>query len=758
MSKLSIAKFRATIRGIASEAISSGERRLILLAGRESLRYGCSAIRIYRRLAGRDVSLLYSADTDQTGALIGLDYVKDRLEGLVSLDALSLDESDLALGGTWDLLLVDFSKQFRANDLGRLTEAVRGGGLLIFCIPSIDEWLSTLTPFERKLISKPYTESDFKHLFKRRFISKIIDHPGVWLIDLEKGEVHGEEIKVARSASSRFTVNLYGIPLTEDQLKTIEAFQKLIEARGRSCLLVLADRGRGKSAAIGLGLAWYTKKLLDEGRSRLILLTAPEPSNTKTLIEFLVRGLDNLHIGYSVREVGGIIRRVEVGSIEIAYTQPIVAAKSRVAVKIVDEAAGIPIPILLDILRGSRISVFSSTIHGYEGAGRGFSVRFMKALREDPKLNVEYVRLETPIRYPRDDPIERWLYDVLLLDAEPDRIEGEPTLDLVSYRRIDKDDLFRDESMLRSLYSIYVLAHYRNRPNDLAILLDAPHHSARALTYDGKVIVSLWVAEEGGLTFASREDMLREAEASGHVIPSRIALYCGVLDFFKLRGLRIVRIATHPNFTGKGFGSKALSMLESESSGIYHWVGASFGASEELVRFWLKNGYIPLHLSPSINPVSGEYSLVVVKPLTREAYEYIAQANVEFRIRLIESLCDVYSKLELDVARLLLSVGLGGIRVKLTRSQEDRVREYSRGVLSYEASCDSVKALARMHFLSKPDERVRFEYYEEGLMIAKLFMGIDWESIRRILKIDKPLDYMRRITGKMVEWYLDRSE
>ncbi|MEM1558923.1 MAG: GNAT family N-acetyltransferase [Candidatus Bathyarchaeia archaeon] len=757
MSKLSIAKFRALVRKIASEAISSGERRLIVLAGRESLRYGCLAVRAYCKLVKKKVSLLYSADTDQTGALIGLDNVKDELKGVASLDALSLDESDLALGGTWDLLLVDFSKQFRANDLGRLTETVRGGGLLLFCIPPLDEWFSTLTPFERKLISKPYTEYDIKHLFKRRFVSKALEHPGVWLIDLEKGEVYGRETKTISSAPARFTVNLYGIPLTEDQLKAIEVFQKLVEIKGKSCLLVIADRGRGKSAAIGLGLAWYAKKLIDEGRSRFIILTAPEPSNIRTLVDFLVRGLEILNIRYNVREVGGVIRKVEVDGVEVAYTQPVTAAKSKVAVKVVDEAAGIPIPLLLGILKNSKISIFSSTIHGYEGAGRGFSVRFMKALKEDPRLNVEYVKLETPIRYPKDDPIERWLYDMLLLDAEPDKIEGEPSLDLVSYKRIDKDDLFRDESILRSLYGIYVLAHYRNRPNDLAILLDAPHHSARALIYNGKVIVSLWVAEEGGLTFASRDDMLREAEASGHVIPSRVALHCSVLDFFKLKGLRIVRIATHPNFTGRGFGSKALSMLESESSGIYHWIGASFGASEELVKFWTRNGYIPVHLSPSINPVSGEYSLIVIKPLTEEAYEYVAQANVEFRVRLLESLYDVYSKLKLDIARLLLSVGLGGMRIELTRSQEDRVREYSRGMLSYEASCDSVKALARIHFLSKPDERVKFEDYEEKLMIAKLFMGMDWESIRRILKIDKPLDCMRRIAGRMVECYLDRS-
>ncbi len=55
-----------------------------------------------------------------------------------------------------------------------------------------------------------------------------------------------------------------------------------------------AARGRGKSAAIGLGIAAALKL----GFSN-IFVTAPSPNNLKTLFEFVVKGLEVL--GYKER-------------------------------------------------------------------------------------------------------------------------------------------------------------------------------------------------------------------------------------------------------------------------------------------------------------------------------------------------------------------------------------------------------------------------------------------------------------------------
>jgi len=83
--------------------------------------------------------------------------------------------------------------------------------------------------------------------------------------------------------------------------------------------------------------------------------------------------------------------------------------------------------------------VFSSTTHGYEGSGRAFAIRFMKRLEKERGEELKVVEMETPIRYGANDPIEKWLYDVLLLDAEPQEVKE---IKEVSYLKVDRDSLF----------------------------------------------------------------------------------------------------------------------------------------------------------------------------------------------------------------------------------------------------------------------------------------------------------------------------
>jgi len=88
----------------------------------------------------------------------------------------------------------------------------------------------------------------------------------------------------------------------------------------------------------------------------------------------------------------------------------------------VDEAAGIGINILLEYTKKYDKIVFSSTIHGYEGAGRSFSVKFLKYLNFLKDFNIYKYNMVEPIRYNEQDPIEKWLYDTLLLDSESSEI------------------------------------------------------------------------------------------------------------------------------------------------------------------------------------------------------------------------------------------------------------------------------------------------------------------------------------------------
>ena len=91
--------------------------------------------------------------------------------------------------------------------------------------------------------------------------------------------------------------------------------------------------------------------------------------------------------------------------------------------------------------------------------------------------------LDEPIRYGKNDPVERWLNDLLCLDATQNSDElnfGFPYPEQCELYFVNRDTLFSynpiSETFLNKLMSIFVASHYKNTPNDLQLLSDAPAH------------------------------------------------------------------------------------------------------------------------------------------------------------------------------------------------------------------------------------------------------------------------------------------
>ncbi|MEM1546022.1 MAG: GNAT family N-acetyltransferase [Candidatus Methanomethylicia archaeon] len=740
------------INNVINEAISSCERRLIAVSGSSSLDVARRIVELYTSNSRGDVSgLLMSVNASET-------YRSWLEKPIVNFNATAIDYAKTVevIGGTWNILVLDVSIQFSPSDIGRLVEVVSGGGLVIFTLPPISEWISKPTLFQKWLIVPPYSEKELRHIFKRRFINTVINSEGTWLLDLEKNEAIGKprntktEVNVKPEAEG-----ICKLALTSDQVNVIRECEKAFKDEGRKTVVILANRGRGKSAAIGLALA----DIVSKGIVKRVVITSPEPTGASTLYRFLKNGLSFLNVRY-VEEKKKILDTIRIGDVKIVYMRPDLASRVRADVKIVDEAASIPIPLLYRIIGSARFSMFASTVHGYEGTGRSFTLRFLKGLKEIKNLSVKELTMTTPIRYPVNDPIEKWLYSFLLLNAEPPEI----SLDTVRkrntyYVHLDINRLFEDEEMLKGFYGIYVMAHYRNRPDDLAILADAPHHSARALMMNGKVIVSIQLAEEGGLSEQLIEEYMKEGvKLSGHMIPHRLAVYNGLKSFPKLKGLRIVRIATHPKLWGEGFGSKTLRelTLEAEAKG-YDWIGAGFGATRDLIRFWTRNNFIPVHLSPVRNPTTGEFSILVVKPLTRRAQKQLIVASREFKLRFLNSLHNIYFDLNPYLILDVLNIGFSKPILRFTKAQLNRLEGYVKGSLSYEASADAVLEITKAYFMDDNIEKPKINEDIKALMIAKVIQGKKWHLIRKIIKIDKPLDKLREAVGELIQYYGGRK-
>lgn len=245
---------------------------------------------------------------------------------------------------------------------------------------------------------------------------------------------------------------------------------------------------------------------------------------------------------------------------------------------------------------------------------------------------------------------------------------------------VNKDTLFSynksSEKFLKKLYSLFVSSHYKNSPNDLQLLSDAPAHSILVLIGSIKktenaelpdILCAIQVSLEGDISLEKVvENSQRGIKPSGDLIPWTISEQFMDREFPKLNGLRVVRIATHPQAQGKGYGSRSLNLLqkffcrelvgESELLSFYeynryeaggevkhlkesadlkskkklkplmknlseieppkmHYLGTSFGLTSELYNFWKKNDYHPVYLKQKPNDLTGEYSCIMLQDL-----------------------------------------------------------------------------------------------------------------------------------------------
>jgi N-acetyltransferase 10 len=374
---------------------------------------------------------------------------------------------------------------------------------------------------------------------------------------------------------------------TIDQAKCIMCMVDIISERNpKNTISITSGRGRGKSSSMGLAVS----SAIVYGYSNIIV-TAPSPENLKTFFEFVIKGLNQLnfieHKDYIVQEgIGdfkGVIVNITINKNlkqVIRYISPSDILIFQMAeLVIIDEAAAIPLNIVKRIMPDC-LTFMASTIQGYEGTGRSLSIKLIDNLRNNQdNINgrlLKEVTLNQAIRYADNDPIESWLNDLLLLDATNVDSFDESIVDpkKLELYYVNRDTLFSyhkaSEAFLRKIMSLFVSSHYKNSPNDLQLLSDAPAHKifvlCNKINKESKSLPDIYCAiqicEEGGI---SKDIILnnskRGMKPSGDLIPWTISEYYQDSEFGHLTGIRIVRIACHPDYQRMGYGSRALELL-----------------------------------------------------------------------------------------------------------------------------------------------------------------------------------------------------
>lgn len=207
------------------------------------------------------------------------------------------------------------------------------------------------------------------------------------------------------------------------------------------------------------------------------------------------------------------------------------------------------------------------------------SLKLISKIKEEKTRNYVECNLEQAIRYADNDPIEAWLNKLLVLDCVKEEnmfLMEYPNIDDCELYHVNKDLLFSykktSEAFLSAVMSLFVSSHYKNSPNDLQMISDSSSHQIFILTKNLKknsmieglpeIYCAVQVAIEGDLD----KDFVEKTNENsslppGDLIPWTLSTYFLDTDFPKLKGVRIVRIATHPSAQKLGYGKKTLELL-----------------------------------------------------------------------------------------------------------------------------------------------------------------------------------------------------
>ncbi|XP_015795903.1 RNA cytidine acetyltransferase-like [Tetranychus urticae] len=651
------------------------------------------------------------------------------------------NETDRILGNSYDLLVIQDFEALTPNVLARTIETVNGGGIVIFLLKSMESIECLVMDVHKKYQTEMH--KDVVSRFNTRFISSLKNCKSFVAVDGLFNPLHIpdniEEIESSqkpnqneiKKLSSSFESNpligpLVNLCATLDQSKAVVSMiESLADKTLRTTVSLTASRGRGKSAALGLAVAGAIANNFCN-----IFVTSPSPENLKTFFEFVIKGLSALNLkqnfDFDVINSNEPSHNKSIVTInilnqfnqKIQYVPPKEMSENSLMKKsaeliIIDEAAAIPLPIVKSFL-GPYLVFLSSTIDGYEGTGRALSIKLIEQLRnESNKSKLKEIKLEESIRYADGDQVEIWINKLLCLKnvaSKKKKMDSISNIDNCALFYINRDVLFNhhptSEKFLNKLMALYTSSHYKNSPNDLQMMADAPAHHLFGLldTKDNvnkkdeksnmsvpEVLCFIQVCLEGQISEYSVSDKSQNSKRPGDLIPWTLAQQFQDNKFPALSGARVVRIATNPEYVGQGYGRRALQLLIDYFEGkfindpdtISHedgsetkeshallisleerrperldYIGVCYGLTYDLYRFWKSSGFVPVYLRQTANELTGENSCIMIKFLQHRRTEFsntiskdwLIEFWTDFRRRFVSLLDRDFKKLPIQLA------------------------------------------------------------------------------------------------------------
>ncbi len=654
------------LQGFQQYALALNERRLVVLVGDELWAH----------------SLLKSADVlENSHKSITRSFIYGDSE--VILPNVSLPRFRDKLGSESDYVVFAHS-QYSIDALAALSGTLVAGGVFF-------------------LFVSDYGKLE-ESLFFKRFLSVINRMPAHLVLEQKKLFLPALPVLAsAESVSKETDINTEKAVLdyacvTQEQVTAVDAVIKVVTGKRKRPLVLTADRGRGKSSALALASTQLLKSAKKDNPVHIVVTAA----DINSLQVFFKQLQTNLPTGLWQNNCFTSNN----GCVEFIAVEQLLKQHVKASLVLVDEAAAIPVYLLEQLVKNYHRMVFASTVHGYEGAGRGFTLKFQQKLTQLCP-HWRSLHIHQPIRYRANDPLEQLIFDACLLNAELDDLacdmakpansswlDGNINVNALTFKHFTAKALAEDETLLAQVVSVLVTAHYQTKPSDVKMLLDNPRMQLLCLLSDinnkQRVVAVAMLISEGKTDIEpiSSSDIMAIKHAqrrlSNHFTPQSLLTQCGVEQAFDFHYLRVMRIAVHVQLQQCGIGSYFLSKINhfAQTQGA-DFLASSFGATQPLLAFWLQQGYQLARLGFTKDKASGEHSALVLNALSDKAQNLKAVIKYEFYRSFDYLLNDEYQWLAADLIALIQHHCPKNCRVTLTEHDNANISAFVQGHRQY---------------------------------------------------------------------------
>ena len=645
--------------------------------------------------------------------LSGDDYWANSLLESVARDATKQNESTWLIYGESEHIQANVAKQRFRDKLGSESDFVvfnligfngvgdNDAGLSIDALAALSGTLVAGGVFFLLVDKKSKIEDSF---FYKRFFNLVKSFSAHVMLE-QKAEQKAEQKTEQTTEQSQLflpgfsqhstqqTINktqarlAYGC-VTREQLTAVEAIIKVLRGKRNKPLVLTADRGRGKSSALAISCGQLLKTATKDNKLRL-LVTAADVGSLSVFFKQLVSSFPDGKLE-NTKFIANF------GVVEFIAIDQLLKQQVDASLVLVDEAAAIPIYLLEQLLSNHSRLVFASTVHGYEGAGRGFTLKFQQILtKKFPQWRD--LHLHEPIRWRAEDPLERLVFDACLLNAELPNISADQQKIAPSalvFKQFSATALVANEQLFKQMFAVLVTAHYQTKPSDVQMLLDNKQIQLVCLLSNTEnsqqvVAVALLINEGsfGGNNIETKTiNAVNQSKRRlrNNFTPQSLLTQCGIEHAFNYHYLRVMRIAVHPQLQQQGIGSYFLGKLvEFSISQGADFLASSFGATKDLLSFWLNKDFQLARIGFNKDKASGEQSALVLKALSPTGQTALADINAEFYRSFDYLLNDEYKSLSADLVALILHNCPPALLSTLSLRDKANVENFSQGHRKY---------------------------------------------------------------------------